>query len=117
MIKLLLCLVVLVFMLYLFPLVKVCGYSMFPTYIDGQFLFIKRVLHKSKCKVGEVYVYVPPYVSEDEKFVIKRLDHISKDGKYYFLGDNSNDSYDSRYYGYVDSKNVVAHILNRKGCK
>ena len=104
-------------LLFFFPLVQVCGYSMFPTFTDGQFLFSKRVLHKSKCKVGEVYVYIPPYASEGEKFVIKRLDHINDKGEYYFLGDNSSDSYDSRYYGYVKSHNVVAHIPEKRGVK
>ena len=96
-----------------FPVVQICGYSMFPTLSDGEFYMSRRVFRKSKCKVGKIYVYRPPYESEEEKFVIKRLISI-KDGKYYFLGDNSNDSYDSRYYGYVDSKNVVAQLITRK---
>lgn len=97
----------------LFPIVQICGYSMFPTLSDGEFYMSRRVFRKSKCKVGKIYVYRPPYESEEEKFVIKRLAYI-KDGKYYFLGDNADDSYDSRYYGYVSSKNVVAQLLTRK---
>ena len=58
-------------------------------------------------------MYKPPYASGQEKFVIKRLADI-KDGKYFFLGDNAIDSYDSRYYGYVDSKNVVAQLITGK---
>ena len=116
---LLLCLVVLLLVLgYFFPIVQICGYSMFPTLSDGEFYIGRRVLRKSKCKEGEIYVYRPPYESEEERFVIKRLSHINytNQGKpiYYFLGDNSDDSYDSRYYGYVDSHNVVARIVLRK---
>lgn len=96
-----------------FPVVQICGYSMFPTLTDGEFYMGIRVFRKDKCKVGKIYVYRPPYESEEEKFVIKRLADI-KDGKYFFLGDNADDSYDSRYYGYVDSKNVVARLLTRK---
>ena len=102
--------------LFFFPVVQICGYSMFPTLNDQEIYFGRRIFNKSKCKVGKIYVYRPPYESEEEKFVIKRLADI-KDGKYFFLGDNPNDSYDSRYYGYVDSKNVVAQLLTRKGCK
>ena len=102
--------------LFFFPVVQICGYSMFPTLNDQEIYFGRRIFNKSKCKVGNIYVYRPPYESEEEKFVIKRLAEI-KDGKYFFLGDNPNDSYDSRYYGYVDSKNVVAQLLTRKGCK
>lgn len=99
--------------LFFFPLVQICGYSMFPTLTDREFYMSIRVFRKDKCKVGKIYVYRPPYESEEEKFVIKRLADI-KDGKYFFLGDNADDSYDSRYYGYVDSKNVVARLLTRK---
>ena len=101
---------------FFFPVVQICGYSMFPTLNDQEIYLGRRIFNKSKCKVGNIYVYRPPYESEEEKFVIKRLADI-KDGKYFFLGDNPNDSYDSRYYGYVDSKNVVAQLLTRKGCK
>ena len=63
-------------------------------------------------------MYRPPYDSDEERFVIKRLSCIEKDQsgrtKYYFLGDNSSDSYDSRYYGYVDSSRVVARIVAKK---
>jgi signal peptidase I len=101
------------FILFLFPVIHICGYSMFPTLSDGEFYMSKRVFRKSKCKIGKIYVYRPPYDGGEEKFVIKRLAYI-KDGKYFFLGDNADDSYDSRYYGYVDSKNVVAQLITRK---
>ena len=92
---------------------------MFPTLLDGEIFLGRRVFRKTKCKCGEIYVYKPPYDSNEEKFVIKRLSKIKKDKsgrlKYYFLGDNSSDSYDSRYYGYVDSSRVVAHIVKKRG--
>jgi len=105
---------VILFLLFLFPLVKVCGYSMYPILYDGEFKIGRRVFRKTKCKIGEIYVFRPPYDSEEERFVIKRLVH--KEGnKLYFLGDNANDSYDSRYYGYVDCSKVVAHIKRNGG--
>ena len=108
--------------LYFFPLVQICGYSMFPTMTDNEFYLGKRVFLKKKCKVGEIYVYIPPYEDRGERYVIKRLSEIytAPDGtiKYYFLGDNTEDSYDSRYYGFVDSRSVVAHIvLKKRGVK
>ena len=108
--------------LFLFPVIQICGYSMFPTMMDGEFHFGRRVFRKNKCRVGQIYVYKPPYEDREERFVIKRLAEVNTDrnGKvqYYFLGDNSNDSYDSRYYGYVDCRNVVAHIvLKKRGVK
>ena len=109
------CLAIFIFLLF-FPVIQICGYSMFPTLNDGEFYIGRRLLRKTKCKVGKIYVYKPPYEDDTEKFVIKRLAGI-KDGKYFFLGDNADDSYDSRYYGYVDSKNVVAQLLTRKEVK
>lgn len=105
---------------YCFPPIRICGYSMFPTFTDGEILIGRRVFKKNTCKIGEVYVYTPPYATDKEKFVVKRLARIrdNKDGTYYyFLGDNSNDSYDSRYYGYVSSKHIVAKIVENRGCK
>ena len=105
---------VLLAVLFFFPLVQICGYSMFPTFLDGEFCLSKRLFgkDKKKCVIGEVYVYMPPSTSGEERYVIKRLAGV-KDGKYFFLGDNSDESYDSRYYGYVDSDRVVAHIITR----
>lgn len=95
-----------------FPLVHVIGFSMYPTLKNGQLCLGRRVFRKSKCKVGGVYVFRPPYNS-DEKYVVKRLVE-AKDGKYYFLGDNPEDSFDSRYYGYVDCTNVIAYLGKRR---
>ena len=103
--------------LFFFPVVQICGYSMFPTLMDGEFYLGRRVFRKDKCKFGEIYVFRPPYDDREERYVIKRLSDIKYESgkvKYFFLGDNYNDSYDSRYYGYVDSSNVVAHIVLKK---
>ena len=98
----------------LFPVVRVCGNSMYPTLKDGEIYIGRRVFRKTKCKANEIYVFKPPYESDEERFVIKRLISI-KDGKYFFTGDNANESYDSRSYDYVNSSNIVAHIVLKKG--
>ena len=122
MIKLIIGVVLLIFvLLYFFPVIQICGYSMFPTLTDGEFYLGRRVFRKNLCKRGEIYVYKPPYSGREERYVIKRLHeiYVDKYGKthYYFLGDNSDDSYDSRYYGYVPSHNIVAHIVKKRGVK
>ena len=91
---------------YVFPFIRVVGDSMFPTYHDGQFLPSMRVARFVALHDGRVYVFRSP----DGKTVIKRLAYHDK-RKCYFLGDNATVSYDSRAYGYVDRKNIVAVVL------
>ena len=101
---------------HLFPVIQVIGDSMFPTYIDGEYLFGTRVFRKSTLKEGEVIIYRSP--TEEDRVVIKRIDSILKDSQggyhYYCLGDNAECSYDSRNYGYVPSKNVVCKVVNQR---
>ena len=91
---------------YVFPFIRVVGDSMFPTYIDGQLLPSMRVARFVPLYDGRVYVFRSP----DGKTVIKRLAYHDK-RKCYFLGDNATVSYDSRAYGYVDRRNIVAVVL------
>ena len=105
-------LLVLVFLLF-FPLVKVSGYSMYPTIQSGDILFSARVFRHKNCKPGHIYVYRLP---NERKVVIKRLICIAEE-KYFFEGDNKEASHDSRYYGLIDPKHVIAEakgILYRK---
>lgn len=87
-----------------FPIVRVCGSSMYPTLKDGEIYIGRRVFRKSKCRTNEIYVFKPPYESREEKFVIKRLISVEEGKCYFFTGDNANESYDSRSYGYVNSR-------------
>lgn len=100
---------------HLFPIIKVCGDSMFPTYFDDEIIFGSRVYRKSKLKVGDVILYKSPM--EKNRVVIKRISSIMNDGRtlyFYCLGDNADHSYDSRYYGYVSSKNLVCRVINQR---
>lgn len=107
---------------YSFPLAVVEGDSMYPTFHEGDILLCRRLFIKRRRSYspGEILVFEAPY--EDEKyFVIKRVSFFVEQGntKYlYFLGDNPKHSYDSRMYGLVDCKVVVATVLFRiKRCK
>ena len=114
----LICVVLIVALLiYLFPVIKICGDSMYPTLNDGDIILGCRLCKSFKKK--RVYVYRPPEQGK-RYFVIKRLTHISRDtGKLFFEGDNSDYSYDSRMYGYISPKKVIARyvftIYKKKG--
>lgn len=43
-------------------------------------------------------------------YFIKRI-HRVKNNEYYVAGDNKNDSYDSRAFGYVNRKKIIAKII------
>lgn len=105
------CIVVIVsimlIVLYKYPLVKVMGDSMYPTYHDGQFLKSVRLRPHDNLKEGDVYVYK----TLKDDVVIKRLDHKNECGLF-FIGDNIQCSFDSRSYGYVPRENVIAVIIN-----
>lgn len=99
---------------YMFPLVNVCGSSMFPTYVNDEIILSTRLFRKRKIKVGDVIVFKHPYVKG--RLLIKRVADLfySRDGELlsiYFLGDNSSDSYDSRNFGYVLTKDLVSKVL------
>lgn len=104
------------FVYYVFPVVEVIGYSMFPTYKNGEIIFGTKLYRKSKLKVGDVIIYKCP--TEENRMVIKRIDVIDYDllGNliFYCLGDNTDDSYDSRYYGFISSKSLVCKIINQR---
>ena len=101
--------------LYLFPIVEICGDSMYPTLKNGELYISRRVFDKRECKPGHIYVLVPPYDSDEQKYIVKRLISLEDSSyilrKYYFVGDNPDRSYDSRAYGYVPCTNVISEVI------
>ena len=88
----------------------VSGRSMFPTLTEGEKLTSVRS-YLCKLNVGDIVV-AKPYEC-DNRLVIKRIANI--EGDYYFLlGDNPDESYDSRNYGWVSKKEIVAKVVTRK---
>lgn len=98
---------------------------MYPNFQHGNLVISKKLFKRNSdtLKVGEVYIIArhkkgvkKPY------YAIKRLTDVKYNEntkKYlcYFLGDNPNESYDSRQYGYVDSKNVKSKVIYKLNTK
>lgn len=106
-------LMILCFLLfYLFPLVKVNGCSMLPTFTEGEILICRRVFFKNHLKNNKVYVFIRKS-DGDSRPLIKRLHHYSPTYGYWFLGDNKEASFDSRSFGYVSPKDVKAVFLKK----
>lgn len=98
-----------------FPIITVCGDSMFPTYHDGEILVGNSLYPKKKLKAGDVILYYAP--NSDKRIVIKRIDHLfRKDGVTYFycLGDNPPQSCDSRNYGFISQADIICKVVNQR---
>lgn len=94
---------------YLFPFIQVCGDSMFPTYNNGEILIGRRLFLKKNIKKGDVVVYKSP----NGTVVIKRVEEITKYGLF-CVGDNFEQSYDSRHYGIIPYSNLICRVTTRE---
>lgn len=103
--------VVLAVLYYLFPIVRIYGVSMYPTYKEGDIIIATRIFRKSKLKVGDVVLYHAP--NDRKRVVIKRISEIGK-RHMYCLGDNADESYDSRGYGYVPLSRLVCKPVKHR---
>lgn len=110
--------VVLLVLKYLFPFMRICGSSMYPTYKNDEVVLGTRIFNLKKIKVGDVLVY--NMKENGQRKVVKRVANIKEtdDGLFfYFVGDNKADSYDSRYYGFVPSSWVDVKLLVQRRCE
>ena len=98
-------------------IIVVRGDSMLPTLHDGDFVLIDK---KPKAySMGDICVLIPP--DDGNNIVIKRITKIMgldiHNGKsitnFWFLGDNRNNSYDSRDYGWVNIENIEGRVIKQ----
>ena len=90
----------------------VSGRSMLPTLTEGDKLTSVRT-YLCKLNVGDIVVAKPYDDGCENRLVIKRVAQI--EGNYfYLLGDNPDESYDSRNYGWVSKEEIVAKVVTRK---
>ena len=104
--------------LFIFPIIQVCGDSMFPTYTDGEILLSYRLLDKNTLKSGDVVLAYSP-TEKKKRIIVKRVMRVKKDyngnvKEVFLVGDNKEVSYDSRYYGYVSVKKVFAKVKDQR---
>ena len=77
------------------------GESMYPTLTDGAICIVVN----TAAREGDIVVF-----RHDGSNYVKRIDHILPDGSLYVLGDNANNSYDSRDFGAIDAAELYGVV-------
>jgi nickel-type superoxide dismutase maturation protease len=87
------------------------GTSMNPTLGDGEVVLVDR--EPAVIEVGDIVVAKHPLEQNGE--VVKRVARISERGHYFLMGDNPDDSEDSRHYGAVTRQYIKGKVVARMG--
>ena len=86
------------------------GKSMNPTLRDGETVLVDRA---AKIEVGDIVVARHPIEQQSE--VVKRIERITDRGHYFLVGDNVEDSNDSRHFGAVTREYIKGKVVARLG--
>ena len=84
------------------------GKSMNPTLEDGEVVLVDR---EAKIEVGDIVVAKHPIEQRSE--VVKRIERINEHGHYFLVGDNLEDSNDSRHFGAVTREYIKGKVVAR----
>ena len=84
------------------------GTSMNPTLKDGEIVLVDRGV---PIEVGDIVIARHPIEQGSE--VVKRVARINERGHFYLVGDNRDDSTDSRHYGPVASEYIKGKVVAR----
>ncbi len=84
------------------------GKSMNPTLKDGEVVLVDR---KAEIEVGDIVVAKHPVEQNSE--IVKRVERINERGNYFLVGDNLEDSNDSRHFGAVTRQYIKGKVVAR----
>jgi nickel-type superoxide dismutase maturation protease len=84
------------------------GDSMNPTLRHGEVVLVDR---DAEVRVGDIVVAKHPLEPGTE--IVKRIDRIDAYGHYFLLGDNLDDSNDSRHFGAVQKGRIRGKVVAR----
>jgi signal peptidase I len=111
------------FKVFLFDLFLTDGDSMLPTIENGKMIVVNKMQYGIRFpgqrkylaqwaspKQGEVVVFYAP----NGELAIKRCFRTEDKNLFYLLGDNSQNSFDSRFYGLVQIENIIGRALGVK---
>lgn len=84
------------------------GNSMLPTLRNGEVVLVDRT---APIKVGDIVVARHPVEQTSE--LIKRVERVTERGTYFLVGDNPDDSHDSRHFGAVTKDYIKGKVVAR----
>ncbi|MEP7039203.1 MAG: nickel-type superoxide dismutase maturation protease [Acidobacteriota bacterium] len=84
------------------------GKSMNPTLKDSEVVLVDR---NAEIKVGDIVVAKHPVEQNSE--IVKRVERINERGNYFLVGDNLEDSNDSRHFGAVSKEYIKGKVVAR----
>lgn len=84
------------------------GKSMNPTLKDGEVVLVNR---EAEIKVGDIVVAKHPFEQLSE--IVKRVGKINEHGHYFLVGDNLEDSNDSRHFGAISLEYIKGKVVAR----
>ena len=84
------------------------GKSMNPTLRDGEVVLVDR---KANVETGDIVVAKHPIEQTSE--IVKRIERINERGHYFLVGDNLEDSNDSRHFGAVTREYIKGKVVAR----
>ncbi len=81
---------------------------MFPTMKDGEEVLVDR---NAPVEVGDIVVAKHPIEQNTE--LVKRIERINERGHCFLVGDNPDDSNDSRHFGAVSLEYIKGKVIAR----
>lgn len=87
---------------------RVEGNSMLPLLKEGDQVVVDE---NAKVEIGDIVIAAHPFKKNVE--MIKRIENIGDDGKYFLIGDNTDESSDSRTFGAVSVEYIKGKVISR----
>ena len=84
------------------------GKSMSPTLNNGDVVLVDR---EAEIEVGDIVVAKHPIEQNSE--ILKRVERINERGHYFLVGDNLEESSDSRHFGAVTREYIRGKVVAR----
>jgi signal peptidase I len=92
----------------LLKLLKVTGYSLYPVYQDGDYVIVSNVpLWLRRVRPGDAVVFEYPHLGT----LIKFVDHLEEDGRFFHVIGLDADSVDSRFIGPIPRSKVLGKVI------